>query len=178
MNVRTLLSDAEMLLKQGRFESALALVLMAIAATSRKRYPRNHPKYKKDQEAFEAFVRDEMKNSITGLASMTAEVGGKEMPMESILYKILRCTVLHEGKIPEELVFEEKPDWSIRPAEGRLVLSRNWILGLMRAVVRAKENEPLFKDVVDRWKPPWGPGGGGPQILGDLHIRIRQDKKP
>lgn len=172
MNAKTLLEDAEALLRDGRFEGALAQVLIAVAGTSKKRYPRPCP----DNKAFMDFVRDEW-YAIAPCTGMSAVLNGEEVPMEKILYKILRCTVLHEGEMPQELVFEESDNWFIRPETGRLVLSKNWITGLMRSVVLAKENEPLFKDVASQWRAPWWPGGSGMTVTGGLNIRIAEHKK-
>jgi len=154
MNAKTLLEDAQVLLGNGRFEGALLLVLVAIAGTSKRRSP---PPCS-DAKAFTDFLHDEW-FAIAPCAGMRAVVDGKEVPMESILYKVLRCTVLHEGEMPEELVFKDSQTWFIRREHGRFILSRNWITGLMRSVVLAKENQSLFKDVASQWKAPWWPPG-------------------
>jgi hypothetical protein len=178
MNVRTVLEDAQVLLKQGRFEGALLQVLVAIAGTSKKRYPPAGPKDRNDREAFTKFIRDEM-SAIAPCSSITAEIDGEMTPIEDILYKILRCKVMHEAEMPEQLVFEENDKWSIRPDSGGLVLSKNWVIGLMRAVVLARENNHLFKDIASAWKAPWWPGGSGPTtVAGTLNIRIVQKRKP
>ncbi|MDB4680249.1 hypothetical protein OAK91_00705 [Planctomycetaceae bacterium] len=57
MSVRTRLEDAKILLSVGRDEAAFVMVLIAAAATSRKRYPRDEWD---DSEAFRNFIYDEM----------------------------------------------------------------------------------------------------------------------
>ncbi len=57
MSIRDRLDDARLLLAQGRRDGALLSVLVAVAATSRRRYPRDA--IRKDGEAFIRFLLDE-----------------------------------------------------------------------------------------------------------------------
>lgn len=172
MNVRTLFEDAKVLLEAGRFEGALALVLISIAGTSRKRFPRK-PKGKSDREAFTQFLNEE-NFSIAPCTCMTVQHQGKEVSLAHVLYKVLRNTLLHEAAMPTELSFEESNNWFIRPTKSGYVMSKNWILGLMRAVVLAKENKQLFSDIASNWIPPWSPRSSAPgmKIEGELNIRF------
>jgi hypothetical protein len=172
MNVRDLIHDAGLLLHKGRFESALVLVLVAIAGTSKKRYPPSHPGDRNDRKSFTRFVHDEMR-VITPCTNMTAKLGGRTMSIEDILYEFLRCKILHEAEMPKEVLFEDCKDFRIRPGPGCLVMSANWIVGLMRSVVLARENKSLFQDIASSWLAPWAPGGSGPsKVLGTLNIHI------
>jgi hypothetical protein len=57
MSIKDRLDDARMLFSQGRRDGALLSVLVAVAATSRRRYPR--ATIRRDKEAFIRFLLDE-----------------------------------------------------------------------------------------------------------------------
>jgi len=61
MSIKNRIEDAQLLWKAGRKEGVFVLALIAVAATSRKRYP----KPIKDPKAFKQFILDEM-GTITG----------------------------------------------------------------------------------------------------------------
>src|ERR1035441_6386998 len=66
VRVQARIEDAGVLSDNGRFEGALLMLLVAVAATSRKRYPDGTPSRKDaskkmgDGEAFTTFLRDEI----------------------------------------------------------------------------------------------------------------------
>lgn len=69
--VKEYLDDADYLLKNERLWGALLLLLVAVAATSRKRYPRSTHW---DNEAFKQFVRDEIETISCGAIKKGATV--------------------------------------------------------------------------------------------------------
>lgn len=149
MTVRNRLEDAQVLATAGRHEGAFVLVLIAAAATSRKRYKRQEWD---DGEAFKNFIHDEM-GVITGgpKYGVVIPFQGKDTPLEEILYYHLRCQLVHEGAMPETIVFTEP-----RTADGTTCHSLNlgdpfgfpkgWIELLATAIWLAPENDDLWDD--------------------------------
>ena len=70
IGVHARIEDAGVLADMGRYEGALLMLLVAVAATSRKRY---------------------------------VKFRGKDLPIEDFLYKFLRCKLVHEGSVPDDL---------------------------------------------------------------------------
>jgi hypothetical protein len=105
--VHARLEDAKVLFDAGRIEGALLMTLVAVAATSRRRYPvgtislKDPSKKMGDGGAFKTFVRDEIWRLVKEHSDTVQYDGG--MPIEDFLYKYLRCSLLHEGKLPSDV---------------------------------------------------------------------------
>src|SRR5688500_2009795 len=93
--IRDRLEEAHMLSREGRQVGAFIQVLIAAAATSRKRF--KHDEWD-DGEAFKNFIYDEM-GVITGVAkyNVAFPFRGRDTPLEDILYHHLRSQLVHEG---------------------------------------------------------------------------------
>ncbi len=136
MSIVDRLNDARLLFGQGRRDGALLSVLVAVAATSRKRYPRSRFS---DEQAFIRFLLDEhpvvVGNSDwvptceddyircidprKALDSDGNRVGGwwfgvpgsewpdELMPLATCLYKYVRNNLAHEGTLPDNVDFVE-----------------------------------------------------------------------
>jgi hypothetical protein len=108
VRVQARIEDAGVLADAGRLEGALLMLLVAVAATSRKRYPPATPskvnagKKMGDAEAFKTFLRDEMWRLMKG-ADEIVEFRGASMRIEDFLYKFLRNELAHEGGLPVDL---------------------------------------------------------------------------
>jgi len=102
------IEDAGVLADAGRYEGALLMLLIAVAATSRKRYPlgtkslKDPSKDMGDAEAFKTFLRDEIWRLVKEHDD-TVQFRGKKIPIEDFLYKFLRCELVHDGKLPVDL---------------------------------------------------------------------------
>ena len=153
MSIKNRIDDARLLYAQGRKEGALLSVLVAVAATSRKRYP-PPPKGKKptkptefDRGAFEAFVKDAIHRT-WGVANYNVLFRGKQTPLEAVLYRFVRCELAHEGTVPNDIVFDPPRDTSmtlwvdVKP--DRLALSDSLLDGLVNRVMDAPENAGIF----------------------------------
>lgn len=151
MSVRERLEDAVLLWKSGRKTGAWIQVLIAAAATSRARFPD-----KGDREAFCAFIREVTPTifkataaAIPGGITIHFENPAGGVSLDRILYAHLRCTLVHEAVMPEEVKLCES-----RLADGRLVgdfsgggtkanpltIPDFFVLNLARAVADAPEN--------------------------------------
>jgi len=161
MSIRARVEDAIALFAAGRHEGALLSVLIAIAATSRRRRPESTPSIRKpgksmgDGEAFEAFLADEMVN-ICRVQNFNVMFRGQLHRLEHVLYKWHRCELTHKGGLPNDVIFEA-PQYpggmSVAVDPGKsLRLSHGWLDGLVNAVVNASENRDQFGDPP---KPPF-----------------------
>lgn len=148
MSIKARIEDAEILWKLGRKEGAWAMALIAASATSRKRYPRPIL----DNEAFKSFIRDVLPTLVAGKplkGTPNPRVFFDQTPVEDIIYIHLRCNLLHEGEIAEQVEFSES-----KIVDGKLqatleVGSPNkipdfWVLHLIKAVKEAPENASEF----------------------------------
>jgi len=95
--VHARLEDAKVLYQAGRIEGALLMTLVAVAATSRRRYPRGTKSLKDpskdmgDGETFKTFVRDEIWRLVKEHSDTVGYKGG--MPIEDFLYTYLRSSL-------------------------------------------------------------------------------------
>ena len=135
MSVQARVEDALLLWKQGRREGAFLVALLAVAATSRRRFPRQG-----DREGFERFLRS------THPVRMHVEFRNTLEPIEHILYKWVRCTLVHEAQLPYDIEF--MPATGISGLSVRaggapdfvLKLSETWFDHLINVVINAPEN--------------------------------------
>jgi hypothetical protein len=97
MKIKDRISDGLFLWENEHYEGALLCVLIAFSATSRLRYPDRNKIG--DKEAFERFYRDSTK------AVANIKYKRRYQPIEHILYKWLRCALVHEGGISPDIKF-------------------------------------------------------------------------
>ena len=146
MSVKDLLDDAKALWDSGRMNSAFALILIAFAATARLRYP----KPMRDSESFKRFIRDELSTILgTRDTSLSLPFKGAPTPVEDILYHELRCQLIHEGELPDSIVFTPKTlrdgaPYDVITITDPFGMPEGWVLNMARVVMNAPENAPLF----------------------------------
>lgn len=122
MAIKILTDDALSLREQGKYLSALTLLLAAIAASSRKCF--DHPKrikgrpwgVRNDGDAFCDFLGKRIRVVLHGPTAIADQEYGtsgilitlneEQYSVERILYKFYRCELLHEGQLPENARFE------------------------------------------------------------------------
>src|SRR5205807_872361 len=134
--IRARVEDALLLYERGRFEGAFLNALIAVAATSRRECP---DRAIGDRECFDRFLdRGQRRFRIEAV-----EFRGQMHPIPHILYKWLRCELVHRGTIPIDVEILEDEGLSLR-AGGRphyvLQLSRGWFHWLVGTVVEAPCN--------------------------------------
>lgn len=133
--IKRRLEDAILLWKEGRQEGAFLSVLIAVAATARKRYPKA-----KDRESFEQFLKD------SHTVRLSVEYRSECHPIEHVLYKWLRCQLVHEGGIPIDIQFmEEAKHGSMTVRAGGapeyiLKIGTGWFHHMINSVMQAPEN--------------------------------------
>jgi hypothetical protein len=134
VSIRARIEDATLLWQNGRREGAFLVALVATAAVSRLRYPDSG-----DGEAFRRFVRESQP------FTLSVEFRGKLVPVEQVLYKWMRCELVHEGGLPVdvELMPDSEPGvLSVRAGgepERVLKLSEAWFEHLVGLVVGSPE---------------------------------------
>ncbi len=119
------------------------MILVAVAATARKRYPRPIG----DRDSFTRFLLDEMDNFIEPKGfRMGLDLGeGQPTMLEDILYTHFRCNLVHEGQMPKEIILtppvaEDGTLQSLVRLNGPPGIPEKWILNLHNALCKAPEN--------------------------------------
>ena len=155
LSIEQRIIDAKLLYDHGRFEGALLSVLVGAAGTSRLRFPRGTPSKRKrgetmrDGEAFEAFMNEEMRR----VGECRVFFNGECNSAERIFYKWLRCTLAHEAKLPDQIVF--RADCTPRHASlkrdvgppERLIVTYPMVLLIGHVVCSAPENSSIPDEV-------------------------------
>ena len=146
MSIKERIQDAEILFQLGRKEGALLSVLVALAATSRKRYPKSYIKY--DGVAFKNFVSDEMSKYAPGWKKNTkvqVTFRGKLLRMPDVLYHLIRNELAHTAELPEFISFKEEQGFNITVLNNeQLIISDAIFHYLRKIVIEAPENINLF----------------------------------
>lgn len=142
MGVQNRIDDALLLWNNGRREGAFLSALVAVAATSRKRFP-DHDTVT-DRLAFERFL--ESAHSVR----LSVEYRGDCHPIEHIFYKWFRCELVHEGGLPLDISFmpNSVETLSVRAGgapEFKLKVSEGWFHHVVAAVVKAPENQAFSR---------------------------------
>lgn len=94
--------NARFLWAAGRREGALLCVLAAVAASARRAYPDVNG----DGAVFVRYLHDAHPWRIS------VEYQGEQWPIEDLLYKFVRCELVHEGGLPVDVAFldDAEPD--------------------------------------------------------------------
>jgi hypothetical protein len=157
MSIYDRLVDAKLLGSQQRWEGALLNALVAVAATSRRRYPK--PKgsnYPTDNEAFTDFLGEEMyvvfegavRDCIVADLAEWSEVDKPKISLQLFFYKYVRCCLAHEAKLHDTVEFiDGEPNTRrihVDPNEKRVRFNWPFIDGLFNTVIYAPENADLF----------------------------------
>ncbi len=171
MSIRQQVEDAVFLSQNGRHLGALTILMLAVAASSRKCFPKgtksikNPAKIMSDCEAFTLFLGGRIRHLLFGnyggpaFGSSGFSVGFKQQQHDIayVLYKFYRCELIHKGDLPEDVEFAQSNNsWQGGLNTGRrrlrveistgnkLVLDHGWIDLLISAVVQARCNGTEF----------------------------------
>jgi hypothetical protein len=163
MSIACRLQDAKILYDLGRYEGALLSVLIAVGASSRRRFPQKTPSRRNpgkdmgDGEAFETFMAEEMLR--VGVCSVW--FNGRCNSAETVFYKHLRNNLAHEAGLPEQIIFRAGPchnQAEIRRESGppeRLVVTHPIVLLIGYVVSTAAENADVPDEVKRSLCPCW-----------------------
>lgn len=122
-----------------KFEESLVITLLGIAAASKLHYPR-----KSDRGAFNAYLKDKLTEIISrylGDVPMPGVVTSCPVgsaSLEDILYKNLRCSLVHELVFPDNIELKDALDMrspiEVHP-DGKVVFCNRLPLALMYTVI-------------------------------------------
>lgn len=149
MSIANQVSDAMQKLLEDRFEDAVVASSVALSATARLEYPGDGDKQacRKFLEgnlpivskvAWVSFgVSQPINFSYRRLDSKASGIAVRTMP--EMLYDVVRCTAVHEAKLPDNLRFTKDPVIHLGN-DGELVLPIDLIYGLLIAIVASPKN--------------------------------------
>ncbi len=121
----------------GDLENALIQLSIAFDGTAKKEYP----KTVKVGERFKTFLRDNQ-DIITYFAfsgNMFIDCKFNGYTIEEIIYEVLRCGLLHEGSIPNEIEFID--EILLGRNNGRWRFPKTYVQGGLLAVIGAESNK-------------------------------------
>ncbi len=147
MSIRDRIEDAKILWEAGRLEGAIVQVLIAVAGTVRKRYPRPMS----DCKAYTNFIRDEIAK-ITNGPTINVDFyydGKHHVALEHIIYKFIRCGLVHNGCLPKTItmtqpVISDGKLFNLLDLSDVMGFPIGWIWNLIRVVAEAPENGNEF----------------------------------
>jgi len=148
MSIRARLEDAQILAQQGRLDGALLMLLVAVAATAKKRFP-----HLGDAEGFKAFVKRGVQE-VTPIkvgGGFSVQFRGESVMIERIFYEFMRNNLVHEARLPADLevILEPTPGMtSLRVEANRVSVGLGWLDNLVAMVIHAPENAAEFADVL------------------------------
>lgn len=88
--------DAKFLWRKGRRGSGLLLACVGVAARSRREFPEAG-----DGDSFARLVADNLS------AKICVEFRGELWPIERLLYKWVRCELVHAGAVPLDIEIDD-----------------------------------------------------------------------
>lgn len=149
MSIGSQVADAMKKLSDGRFDDAIVTASVALSATARLEYPTDGDK---------AACRNFLEMSLPIISKIGWESFGVSKPinfryrrldsrkpgiavrtMPEMLYDVVRCTAIHEAKLPDNLIFTSQPVIHLGN-DGELILPIDLIYGLLIAIVASPKN--------------------------------------
>ncbi|MEJ8867234.1 hypothetical protein [Pseudomonas jessenii] len=165
MSIREQVEDAIFLANNGRHVGALTIMMLAIAASSRKVFPqgtmslkepkKGKPEKMYDEEAFTLYlggrIRTLLFNPVMGAghgdSGVMVSFRGQMLDLAYILYKYYRCALIHEANLPEDVEFistENDSSVTVITKGDKLALGHGWIHLLIDSVVNDPCNAKEF----------------------------------
>lgn len=149
MSVGSQVADAMRKLCKGHYEDAVIATSVALSATARQEYPTD-----RDRAACRKFLKQKLpiickigwvsfgisqpiNFRYRRLDSNAPGIAVRTMP--EMLYDVVRCTAVHEARLPDNLRFTELPVIQTG-SDGELLLPIDVIYGLLIAIVASPTN--------------------------------------
>lgn len=171
MSIREQVEDAAFLAQHGRYVGAFTTLMLAVAASSRRTFPKGTKSIEKptedmsDREAFTLFLGGRIRKILfgdsggpdIGNSGISVQFRSKQHDVAYILYKFYRCELVHDGELPEDVEFTA-PEKGVASglnianqglrvsinAGDKMTLDYGWINLLINAVVNARCNGSEF----------------------------------
>ena len=123
-------------MKSNDFENALIQLSIAFDGTARREFPAM-----KVGERFKTFLREnqDIITYFTFASHIFIDCTFDGYKLEDIIYHVLRCGLLHEGSIPEEIEFVD--EIAIGRPGGRWRFPKTYVAGGLLAIIGAKSNQ-------------------------------------
>lgn len=169
--IKEQVDDADTLIEQGRYKSALLLLLTAIDGSAKKKYPEgtksiSFPKdIMRNKERYKRFlgvrIRQVMGMHLSEDAynyeKLPSFVDGVDSP-EDIIYKQFRCDLVHEGKIEDEYYYVYDEDslsqiLKFQFSDGKIKFSSGFLRLLKDVIALAPVNASDFEFRDIRFEP-------------------------
>ncbi len=170
MTIREQVEDASFLAHNGRYIGALTTLMLAVAASARKTFPKGTQSYENpekkmsDRESFTLFLGGRIRKILfgdhggpdKGASGISVNFRGAQHDLAYILYKYYRCELVHDGELPEDVEFntQKQPGVDLNTSShglqvsistgNKMVLDRGWINLLLEAVINARCNSAEF----------------------------------
>lgn len=111
-----------------------------------------------DSEAFTKFMGEETRVVTSGgivhlfvkcPGADTAKYTDEIMPLQDVLYKFVRCTLAHEGRMGTNVEFADTDKISVELKDDRLVLGGEMLRRLLMVSEYAPENAEEFPQIAE-----------------------------
>jgi len=133
--------------QKGEIENALIQVTISFDATAKKEGLTGG-----NAERCKKFI-EKNKNIITRVSFGLLEIGGplsleyartgnesKFATFEEVIYKLIRCNLLHEGEVSDIIEFVDETTFGVS-TEGKIILPKTIVLGIVFAVICSPANK-------------------------------------
>lgn len=170
MTIREQVEDASFLAQNGRYVGALTTLMLAVAASARRTFPKGTKSSEKpkdemsDREAFTLFLGGRIRKILfgdfggpdEGTSGISVSFRNAQHDVAYVLYKYYRCELVHDGELPEDVEFSGANQHStglnisncglqVSISTGnKMVLDHGWIDLLREAVTNARCNGAEF----------------------------------
>jgi hypothetical protein len=170
MTIREQVEDASFLAQNGRYVGALTTLMLAVAASARRTFPKGTKSLEKtkeemsDREAFTLFLGGRIRKILfgdfgapdEGTSGISVGFRNSQHDVAFILYKYYRCELVHDGELPEDVEFcaAKQPSAGLTIGNrglqvsigtgNKMVLDHGWIDLLQEAVTNARCNGAEF----------------------------------
>jgi len=140
MSIGKRISEALKKLDEKDFEGALIPICIAIAATSTK----ENPNINGDGKKYKTMLRDNVDViTFAGFGIILKEGIGFELSngsktWDELLYHIVRCNLLHEAKLGEQVYFEEGNAFGL--LDDKILMPAELLYGMVFAVIGSCSN--------------------------------------
>jgi len=146
--VQWLYEDASVLYRMGRKHSAILLLLCAVDALARSAYPATT----KSSERFEQFLRSKMRRpGRAQVHNIWVPKRDRFFAFEYIIYKFLRCPLIHQGARLEasDVEFAVSLEWNdiphgvkVDPSSGRVILGGELVWEMLEDAILHAASKP------------------------------------
>ncbi len=160
VGIKEQVDGALMLARTGNRHGALALLLLAVGASSRRMFTK--AQVPRDGDAFCQFLggrlqkllfRGDLGPDFPGNSGISLDLNGSQVDLARVLYKYVRNGMIHEAEVTSDVEFEDtapvhgrmlSASINIHQVNGKLRFGNGWLEALITVVSRARCNASEF----------------------------------